>query len=113
MSCLLTISPFSTCALTRVTLDEHLTAGVLIVHTEPPVIDPFSFQQRKQGDRIMLTCVISSGDLPITITWEKDGKPIPHDLGVMIQVGHLDRKVTGLKGLFYEVQTAADQQATR
>lgn len=31
----------------------------------------------------------------------------------MIQVGHLDRKVTGLKDLFYEVQTAADQHATR
>ncbi|PVD26143.1 hypothetical protein C0Q70_13812 [Pomacea canaliculata] len=64
---------------------QVVNRSVFVNVVEPPVIDPFSFQQRKQGDRIMLTCVISSGDLPITITWEKDGKPIPHDLGVMIQ----------------------------
>ena len=68
---------------------------------EPPVIDPFSFPKRKQGDRIVVTCVISSGDLPITITWEKDGKPIPHGLGVMIQVGSHTRPLSSRHGTPY------------
>ena len=71
---------------------------------EPPVIDPFSFPKRKQGDRIVVTCVISSGDLPITITWEKDGKPIPHGLGVMIQVGSHTRPSSPVATLCYHAE---------
>ncbi|XP_059143240.1 cell adhesion molecule DSCAM-like [Physella acuta] len=56
-----------------------------IAVVEPPVIDPFHFRQRKQGDRILVTCAIISGDLPITIQWEKDGRAIPQDLGIRIQ----------------------------
>ncbi|GFR74889.1 down syndrome cell adhesion molecule [Elysia marginata] len=52
---------------------------------EPPRIDPFHFRKRKQGDRILVTCAIISGDTPITIQWEKDGRAIPQDLGVRIQ----------------------------
>ena len=51
------------------------------------MIDPFNFPQRKQGERIVVTCVISSGDIPITISWEKDNKPIPHNLGIDTKVG--------------------------
>ncbi|KAK3760237.1 hypothetical protein RRG08_052186 [Elysia crispata] len=52
---------------------------------EPPRIDTFQFGKRKQGDRIMVICAIVSGDLPITIQWEKDGRAIPKDMGVIIQ----------------------------
>ncbi|KAK7466725.1 hypothetical protein BaRGS_00037167, partial [Batillaria attramentaria] len=64
---------------------QVVNRSVFVTVVEPPVIDAFSFPSRKQGDRIVVTCVISSGDLPITIAWEKDGKSIPHDLGVMVQ----------------------------
>ncbi|XP_046582612.1 Down syndrome cell adhesion molecule homolog [Haliotis rubra] len=61
------------------------TRDVFVSVVEPPRIDPFDFAKRKQGDRVILSCVVSSGDLPISIHWEKDGAEIPHDLGVKIQ----------------------------
>ncbi len=54
---------------------------------EPPVIDRFTVPAKKQGDRVSIPCVVSSGDLPINITWKKDGSPIPPALGVIMQVG--------------------------
>ncbi|GFO29921.1 Down syndrome cell adhesion molecule [Plakobranchus ocellatus] len=59
--------------------------SMFISVVEPPRIDPFHFRKRKQGDRILVTCAIISGDLPITIQWEKDGTAIPPDLGIRIQ----------------------------
>lgn len=53
---------------------------------EPPGIDPFSFPSKKQGDRIVVSCTVSSGDEPLTITWTKDGHTIPPDMGIKIQV---------------------------
>ena len=54
--------------------------------SEPPVIDAFQFPDRKQGDRISVTCVVSSGDLPLNITWYKDDQPITDEQGINIQV---------------------------
>jgi len=54
--------------------------------TEPPHIDAFSFPQRKLYDRVSVSCVVSSGDLPINIAWTKDNADIPHQLGVVVQV---------------------------
>ena len=65
----------------------YIESGVHFL--EPPVIDPFTFPSRKQGDRFIVTCVISSGDMPFVIRWEKDGRPIPRDLGVRVQVSLL------------------------
>lgn len=53
---------------------------------DPPSIDPFIFPNRKQGDRVSVSCVVGSGDLPITIKWFKDGLPIRPDLGIIVQV---------------------------
>ena len=53
---------------------------------EPPKVDPFSFLNRKQGNRVSVSCVMSSGDLPVTIVWQKDGFEIASDLGIQIQV---------------------------
>lgn len=55
---------------------------------EPPVIDPFKIPPRKQGDRVTLSCSVSSGDLPIFINWTKDGKPIAPDSAVIVEVNH-------------------------
>ncbi|XP_075449826.1 cell adhesion molecule DSCAM isoform X2 [Ascaphus truei] len=56
----------------------HVTVKV------PPFIQPFESQRFSIGQRVFISCVVVSGDLPITITWQKDGRPIPSSLGVTI-----------------------------
>ncbi|XP_035223674.1 Down syndrome cell adhesion molecule-like protein Dscam2, partial [Stegodyphus dumicola] len=47
----------------------------------PPVVEPFSFAtDLAEGKRITVACVVGSGDVPIRISWLKDGKPLPDDL---------------------------------
>ncbi|CAL1270596.1 unnamed protein product [Larinioides sclopetarius] len=47
----------------------------------PPIVEPFSFASGlSEGKRATVTCVVSSGDLPIRISWMKDGHPLPDDL---------------------------------
>lgn len=60
--------------------------SVYINIVEPPMIDPFTFPVKKQGDRIVISCVVSSGDQPIKIKWTKDGHNIPPDMGIKIQL---------------------------
>ncbi|XP_013413706.1 Down syndrome cell adhesion molecule homolog, partial [Lingula anatina] len=52
---------------------------------EPPRIDRFNFPKRKEGDRVSVSCMVSSGDTPITLSWLKDGQAIPLDLGITVQ----------------------------
>lgn len=53
-----------------------------------PVIEPFSFPTQVQdGGRAQVTCSISAGDLPIQISWLKDGRPIADRLNVETQSG--------------------------
>lgn len=41
----------------------------------PPVIAPFAFSPEvKEAERTSVMCTISSGDLPVTINWLKDGQ---------------------------------------
>uniref|UniRef100_A0A4W4FCD7 Cell adhesion molecule DSCAM n=1 Tax=Electrophorus electricus TaxID=8005 RepID=A0A4W4FCD7_ELEEL len=56
----------------------HVTVKV------PPFIQPFEFPRYSIGHRVFVPCVVRSGDLPISINWEKDGKPINASLGVTI-----------------------------
>ncbi|XP_073685526.1 Down syndrome cell adhesion molecule a isoform X2 [Garra rufa] len=56
----------------------HVTVKV------PPFIQPFEFPRYSIGHRVFVPCVVRSGDLPISITWEKDGKSINASLGVTI-----------------------------
>ncbi|XP_023168187.2 Down syndrome cell adhesion molecule-like protein Dscam2 isoform X2 [Drosophila hydei] len=44
----------------------------------PPRLSPFqtSILQLNMGDRASLTCSVVKGDLPLTINWRKDGRPI-------------------------------------
>lgn len=58
----------------------------MFLFTEPPVIDAFSFENKKLGDRIVVTCAVKTGDQPLHIVWTKDGEVIPPDLGIQVQV---------------------------
>ncbi|EFX68476.1 hypothetical protein DAPPUDRAFT_330030 [Daphnia pulex] len=49
----------------------------------PPVIEPFGFPiQVQDSGRTQVTCSISSGDLPIKVSWTKDGRSIANNLNV-------------------------------
>lgn len=50
----------------------------------PPYIQPFEFQRFTIGQRVFIPCVVMSGDRPLDITWQKDGRPIPASLGVTV-----------------------------
>ena len=52
-----------------------------VLFTEIPVIVPFSFGSEvvNQGDFAQLTCVISRGDRPLSITWSLKGDIINSD----------------------------------
>ncbi|XP_072143985.1 cell adhesion molecule Dscam1-like [Dermacentor andersoni] len=52
--------------------------GQLAVHVmTPPVVSPFSFpDDLTEGKRAGAACIVSDGDLPITIEWFKDGQPL-------------------------------------
>lgn len=55
---------------------------ILILHSfpAPPEIMPFHFSSNlKEGGKTNIVCSVTSGDLPITFAWRKDGKPLPHD----------------------------------
>ena len=56
----------------------------LIYFTVPPKIVPFNFQENHllEGMLVRVSCVVSRGDLPLSITWLKDGQPIPAHLSV-------------------------------
>lgn len=42
----------------------------------PPLIQPFEFPPASIGQLLYIPCVVSSGDMPIRITWRKDGQVI-------------------------------------
>ncbi|KAH7969608.1 hypothetical protein HPB52_020248 [Rhipicephalus sanguineus] len=47
----------------------------------PPVVSPFSFpDDLTEGKRAGAACIVSDGDLPITIEWFKDGRPLDAEL---------------------------------
>uniref|UniRef100_A0AAR2IVX5 Down syndrome cell adhesion molecule a n=1 Tax=Pygocentrus nattereri TaxID=42514 RepID=A0AAR2IVX5_PYGNA len=58
--------------------------SVYITVKVPPFIQPFEFPRYSIGHRVFVPCVVRSGDLPISIDWEKDGKPINASLNVTI-----------------------------
>lgn len=50
----------------------------------PPLIQHSDSQSASIGQRVFIPCVVISGDLPMSITWHKDGRPINASLGVTI-----------------------------
>ncbi|XP_064424751.1 cell adhesion molecule DSCAML1 [Latimeria chalumnae] len=57
----------------------HVTVKV------PPLIQPFEFPPASIGQLLYIPCVVSSGDMPIRITWRKDGRVIISGSGVTIE----------------------------
>ncbi|KAJ6653158.1 hypothetical protein lerEdw1_010031 [Lerista edwardsae] len=57
----------------------HVTVKV------PPLIQPFEFPPASIGQLLYIPCVVSSGDMPIRITWRKDGQVIISGSGVTIE----------------------------
>ncbi len=55
-----------------------------MVFSEPPVIGPFAFSQdvMNEGDFVQLTCVINSGDEPLTISWTFHGDKVGPETGI-------------------------------
>ena len=46
--------------------------------TVPPHLVPFSFDSDlRVGDLVTATCVVRSGDSPLTLLWLRDGRPLP------------------------------------
>lgn len=51
--------------------------------TVPPKISPFAFQMDLHlGNRAGVQCLVTNGDLPLTIEWRKDGGPVDMDVSV-------------------------------
>ena len=47
-----------------------------------PVVSSFTFERGLQvGDRVGVACIVGKGDSPISVNWEKDGKPL-EELGL-------------------------------
>ncbi|KAL1430257.1 hypothetical protein MTO96_015201 [Rhipicephalus appendiculatus] len=69
-------------------LRGNTAKGQLAVHVmTPPVVNPFSFADDLiEGKRAGAACIVSDGDLPITIQWLKDGIPVEHqrELGASV-----------------------------
>lgn len=70
--------------LSKISATHYCLPSVTFFFLVPPFIQPFEFPRFSIGQRVFIPCVVVSGDLPITITWQKDGRPIPASLGVTI-----------------------------
>ncbi|XP_067138853.1 cell adhesion molecule Dscam1-like [Centruroides vittatus] len=67
----------------RNTLGQRGERNLNVRVLSPPVIEPFAFPEAvEEGSRSKVLCSVTKGDPPITIQWLKEGKPLPHDLGV-------------------------------
>ncbi|ESO07942.1 hypothetical protein HELRODRAFT_190821 [Helobdella robusta] len=66
-------------------MDQGMEKRVYVRVIEPPSVDSFTFPRRKLGDRISVSCVMGSGDLPMTLEWRKDGDVIDQNLEVKVQ----------------------------
>ncbi|XP_042211179.1 Down syndrome cell adhesion molecule-like protein Dscam2 isoform X2 [Homarus americanus] len=56
---------------------DKSTQAVQVKVLVPPRILPFNKDhQLSEGNRLTLTCAVTEGDLPLTITWYKDGEKL-------------------------------------
>uniref|UniRef100_A0A8C2FIB1 Down syndrome cell adhesion molecule like 1 n=1 Tax=Cyprinus carpio TaxID=7962 RepID=A0A8C2FIB1_CYPCA len=53
-----------------------ISQTVYVTVKVPPLIQPFDFPPTSIGKLMYIACVVSSGDMPIRITWRKDGQEI-------------------------------------
>ncbi|KAA0196371.1 hypothetical protein HAZT_HAZT012105 [Hyalella azteca] len=56
------------------------TSTTRLLVTRPPKIEGFRFpSEQTEGSRSQVSCVVTSGDLPLTLTWLLDGRPLHPD----------------------------------
>lgn len=56
----------------------------------PPKVSPFYAEETLHvGDRASLTCSVTKGDLPLTISWQKDGRVV--EPAQMVSVTQVDQ----------------------
>ncbi|XP_076363701.1 cell adhesion molecule DSCAM-like isoform X2 [Tachypleus tridentatus] len=49
----------------------------VVLAVEPPTLQPGEFPSDIElGSRVQIVCNLKKGDLPVTLTWKKDGKPL-------------------------------------
>uniref|UniRef100_A0A3Q2G055 Down syndrome cell adhesion molecule like 1 n=1 Tax=Cyprinodon variegatus TaxID=28743 RepID=A0A3Q2G055_CYPVA len=61
-----------------------ITQTVYVTVKVPPLIQPFDFPPTSIGKLMYIACVVASGDMPIRITWRKDGQEIVPSSGITI-----------------------------
>uniref|UniRef100_A0A8C9T557 DS cell adhesion molecule like 1 n=1 Tax=Scleropages formosus TaxID=113540 RepID=A0A8C9T557_SCLFO len=54
----------------------YIRQNVYVTVKVPPLIQPFDFPPTSIGKLMYIACVVASGDMPIRITWRKDGQEI-------------------------------------
>uniref|UniRef100_A0A8C2E9E7 Cell adhesion molecule DSCAM n=1 Tax=Cyprinus carpio TaxID=7962 RepID=A0A8C2E9E7_CYPCA len=64
--------------------EKQIHRSVHVTVKVPPLIQHSDSQSASIGQRVFIPCVVISGDLPMSITWHKDGRPINASLGVTI-----------------------------
>ncbi|XP_022236953.1 Down syndrome cell adhesion molecule homolog [Limulus polyphemus] len=58
-------------------LDITYQKFVMSSYTEPPILQPSEFPSDIElGSRVQIMCYLKKGDLPVTFTWNKDGKQL-------------------------------------
>lgn len=62
-----------------------MVSNTFLFLTVPPLIQPFEFPPASIGQLLYIPCVVSSGDMPIRITWRKDGQVIVSGSGITIE----------------------------
>ncbi|XP_063167095.1 cell adhesion molecule DSCAML1 [Candoia aspera] len=62
-----------------------ISQSVHVAVKVPPLIQPFEFPPASIGQLLYIPCVVSSGDMPIRITWRKDGQVIVSGSGITIE----------------------------
>jgi hypothetical protein len=63
----------------------------------PPVVEPFTFAKSlHRGQRYNIMCMVTRGDLPVSIRWFKDGQPI-ESAGSVAQAAAEDQQLFQLQ----------------
>ena len=81
-----------------------------VLHIDPPRIVPFTFGRDifDEGEYAQVSCVVSSGDLPLSITWSLQGR------GVSVQGGSESGIATapmGPRASFLSIQSVGSQHS--
>ena len=70
-----------------------------LFHSEPPEIGPFSFSKAvmNEGDFAQISCIVTSGDRPLSISWSFHGENLaPHGSANGITTSNLGGRMSML-----------------